>query len=93
MVKAIQLQIHHIKKTTSATTFNNWTKQLLSKLKRSKANFTIHNVAKSIKRSNNCSHANIGILLVNLLITDINEFGISVADIFAYPIIVTPLQS
>ena len=69
-----------MKKTTSAMTFNNWTKQL-SKLKCSKANFTIHNMVKGIKKSNNCAHANIGILLVNLLITDINEFAISVADI------------
>ena len=80
-----------MKKTTSATTFNNWTKQL-SKLKRSKANFTIHNVAKGIKKSNNCARTNIGILLVNLPITDINEFAISVADIFADPIIGTPLD-
>ena len=79
-----------MKKTTSVTTFNNWTKQL-SKLKRSKANFTIHNVAKGIKKSNNCARANIGILLVNLPITDINEFAILVADIFADPIIGTPL--
>ena len=79
-----------MKKTTSATTFNNWTKQL-SKLKCSTANFTIHNVAKSIKKSNNCTRANIGILLVNLPITNINEFAILVADIFANPIIGTPL--
>ena len=77
---------------TLAMTFNNWTKQL-SKLKRSKANFTIHNVAKGIKKSNNCTHANIGILPVNLPITDINEFAILVADIFADPIISTPLQT
>ena len=79
-----------MKKTTSATKFNNWTKQL-SKLKCSKANFTLHNVVKGIKKSNNCARANISILLVNLPITDINEFAISVADIFAHPIIVTPL--
>ena len=81
-----------MKKTTSATTFNNWTKQL-SKLKRSKANFTIHNMAKGIKKSNNCARVNIGILLVNLPITDISEFAISVANIFADPIISTPLMS
>ena len=79
-----------MKKTTSATTFNNWTKQL-AKLKHSKADFTIHNVAKGIKKSNNCTRANIGVLLVNLPITDINEFAISVADIFANSIIGTPL--
>ena len=77
-------------KTTLATTFNNWTKQL-SKLKRSKANFTTHNVVKGIKKSNNCARANIDILLVNLPVTDINEFAISVADTFADPIIGTPL--
>ena len=79
-----------MKKTTSATKFNNWTKQL-SKLKCSKANFTIHNVAKGIKKGNNCACASIGILLVNLPITDINELAILVADIFADPIIGTPL--
>ena len=79
-----------MKKTTSATTLYNWTKQL-SKLKHSKANFTIHNVAKGIQKSNNCARTNIGILLVNLPIIDINEFAISVANIFADPIIGTPL--
>ena len=51
----------------------------------------MHNVAKGIKKNNNCTHAHIGILLANLLITTIKELAILVADIFADHIIGTPL--
>ena len=48
-------------------------------------------MAKGIKKNNNCTCTNIGILLANILITTIKELAISVADIFADPLIGTPL--
>ena len=49
-------------------------------------------MVKGIEKSNNWAHANISILLANLLISDINEFAISVVNIFTDLIIGTPLS-